>query len=271
MTDDPSSNPHSGVAPPVWVIDLDGVIWRGDRPIEGSARAIADLQQAGLAVVFATNNASLTPEAFEDRLAGHGIDAGGRVVTSSQAAATLIEAGRRVYVIGEDGLREAVSGAGGELVDDPIADLAGGGTVDVVAVGITRRFDYAMMKQATRAVLAGARLVAANGDASFPSADGIDPGNGAQVAAIETATGVRAVVAGKPHRPMADLVRQRWGSVGICVGDRPETDGEFAVELGYDFALVLSGVTDRRHLPVTPEPVVVADDLATLVDRFLRS
>lgn len=255
--------------PPVWVIDLDGVIWRGPAAIPGSAEAIGRLQAAGYTVVFATNNASLTPEAFESRLADHGIASGGNVVTSSQATATMISPGERVYVIGRAGLRQALTDAGAELIEDPPGELAAGRSIDAVACGITPEFNYAMLRAATRAVLSGARLIASNTDSSFPAADGIDPGNGSLVAAIETATGRKAEVAGKPCAPMAALVKQRWGSRGICVGDRPETDGEFAVELGYDFALVLSGVTTAGDQPVTPQPTVVADDLAALVDAAI--
>ncbi len=255
--------------PPVWVIDLDGVIWRGDTSVPGSAAAVARLQKQGYTVVFATNNAALTPAAFDQRLADHGIDSGGKVVTSSQAAATLITRGETVYPIGGPGLRAALTEAGAVIVDDPLAQLEQGNKVDTVACGITPEFDYAMLRSATRSVLAGARLIATNTDSSFPASDGIDPGNGALVAAIETATGCRAEVAGKPHLPIAELIRNRWGRHGICVGDRPETDGAFAVELGYTFALVLSGVTGPDDLPTNPEPALVEADLASLTERLL--
>ena len=82
---------------------------------------------------------------------------------------------------------------------------------------------------------------------------------------------VEPLVAGKPHDPIAALVRARLGDVGIMVGDRPDTDGLFAEAVGYDFGLVLSGVTTSEDLPVTPSPVVVADDLLTLVERWANT
>ena len=89
------------------------------------------------------------------------------------------------------------------------------------------------------------------------------------MASISTATGVTPEVAGKPHTPIARLVRDRLGGSGLMVGDRPDTDGLFADVIGYDFGLVLSGVTSRADLPVVPTPVAVADDLRTLVaDRL---
>jgi 4-nitrophenyl phosphatase len=113
----------------------------------------------------------------------------------------------------------------------------------------------------------GARLLATNDDATYPTPDGLIPGGGAILAGVSTAAGVAPEVAGKPHRPMAALVRDRVGDEGVMVGDRPDTDGRFAVALGYRFALVLSGVTTT--LPVEPAPDSVAVDLATLVDQEL--
>ena len=112
----------------------------------------------------------------------------------------------------------------------------------------------------------GARLIATNDDATYPTPDGPIPGGGAIVAAVAYAAGVAPLVAGKPHRPMADLVRALGEATGTMVGDRPETDGAFAVELGYRFALVLTGVTGPDDLPVTPTPDVVSPSLAALVE-----
>src|SRR5918994_2163783 len=101
--------------------------------------------------------------------------------------------------------------------------------------------------------------------AAVPTPDGLIPGGGALVAAVAYAAGVRPVVAGKPHRPMADLNRALAGGEVTVVGDRPETDGAFAAALGYRFALVLTGVTGEADLPVEPSPDVVAASLADLV------
>jgi 4-nitrophenyl phosphatase len=173
------------------------------------------------------------------------------------AAATLVEPGERVLVCGGPGIVEAVTARGAEPVPD--------GDADVVAVGFHRDFDYERLRVATRAVRRGARLVATNDDATYPTPDGLIPGGGAIVAAVAYASQTAPTVAGKPHRPMAELVRALVGEAGTVVGDRPDTDGAFAVTLGYRFALVLSGVTGKDDLPVTPSPDVVADSLAALV------
>lgn len=240
-----------------WVLDLDGVIWLADRPLPGAADAVARLRAGGERVLFVTNNSSARLADQEAKLERLGIPATGDVVTSALAGATLVDPGERVLVCGGPGLAEAVADRGAEPVRD--------GDADVVAVGFHRDFDYERLRVATQAVRRGARLVATNDDPTYPTPDGPIPGGGSLVAAVAYASEVAAVVAGKPHRPMAELVRALVGETGTVVGDRPDTDGAFARTLGYRFALVLSGVTGRDDLPVTPEPDVVADSLAALV------
>ncbi len=212
-------------------------------------------------VVYVTNMSRLTVADQEQKLASHGIDAEGRVITSALAAARVCEAGERALVVGGPGVHEALALRGVEIVES--------GDVDVVVVGMDPTFDYNDLKRASLAVCAGARLLATNHDPTFPTPEGQVPGAGALVAAIETAAGVRADVAGKPHLPIADLVKERLGPHGVVVGDRPDTDGDFAVALGYQFALVLSGVTSEADLPVVPPPDHVAADLAALVQLAL--
>ena len=94
-----------------------------------------------------------------------------------------------------------------------------------MVVGFHRDFDYERLRVASTAVRAGARLLASNDDATYPTPDGPIPGGGSILAAVERASGVTATVAGKPHQPMADLIRARLGPAGLVVGDRPDTDG----------------------------------------------
>jgi 4-nitrophenyl phosphatase len=242
-----------------WALDLDGVIWLGDQPIPGSAEAVARLQATGEPVVFVTNNSSQPVGEVEAKLAGFGIEAAGMVLTSAMAAAERIEPNEVALVCAGPGVVEALEARGVRTVRE--------GKADVVVVGFHRDFDYERMRIASTAVREGARLLATNDDATYPTPDGLIPGGGAILAGVSTAAGVSPEVAGKPHRPMADLVRHRVGDDGVMVGDRPDTDGRFAVALGYRFALVLSGVTTA--LPVDPEPELVAADLATLVDQEL--
>ena len=253
-----------------WVLDLDGVVWLADDPIPGSSDAVADLRAAGEPVAFVTNN-SYSPRAdVAAKLERHGIDPGDDVVTSAMAAAGLVEAGERALVCGGPGITEALHARDVDTVDAGDGSSLGA-PVDVVVVGYHRQFDYGRLTAAATAVRRGARLVGTNDDATYPTPDGPIPGGGSILAAVVTAAGVPAAVAGKPYRPMADLVAVHVGSSGIVVGDRPDTDGRFAVTLGFAFGLVLSGVTRSSDLPVDPTPTVVADDLASLVADELAS
>jgi 4-nitrophenyl phosphatase len=238
------------------VFDLDGVIWLADQPIKGASDAVARVRARGNQVAFVSNNSHPTIAAYEAKLEAFDIPAAGAVLSSASAAAQLIEAGETVMVLGGPGVVEAVTGRGATVVDD--------GDADVVMVGFHREFDYDRMRRAARAVRRGARLIATNDDATYPTPDGPIPGAGSILAGIERASGMHAVVAGKPYQPMVALVRDRLGPDGVVVGDRPDTDGRFARALGYRFALVLSGVTEAGDT-VDPQPDVVAADLAALV------
>ena len=248
-----------------WVLDLDGVVWLAETPIPGAADAVRRLQAGGEAVVFVTNNSQPTEAEYEAKLEQHGIDGRGAIITSAMAAAALIAPGERVLVCGGPGVVEALQKRGAAIIE---ADQP-----DVVVVGFHRDFNYERMRIAATAVRGGARLVATNDDATYPTPEGLIPGAGAILASIERASGVRAIVAGKPHEPMADIVRARLGDrEGIVVGDRPDTDGELARRLGYRFALVLTGViSPDQAASVEPSPDEVAPDLVALVDRYCSS
>ena len=253
--------------------DLDGVVWRGDEPIRGSAAGIELLRRSGLRVGFLSNNSSLTVSDVAAKLARIGVDVAERdVLTSALAAADLLAAalprGARVLVCGGPGVHEALTGAGLHPVTEPPAAA--------VVVGFHRDFDFEELDRASRAIRAGARLVATNLDATYPVPGGLLPGAGSIVAAIATASGTAPEVAGKPSRPMAELVRRRLGADGVVVGDRPSTDGAFAHELGWPFALVLSGVTAPDPPPggepvPDPAPPFVADDLASLAPSLVEA
>ena len=123
------------------------------------------------------------------------------------------------------------------------------------------------MRIAAAAARNGARLIATNDDATYPTPTGPIPGAGSILAGIERASGQRATVAGKPYAPMADHLRAMLGPTGTVVGDRPDTDGRLAKELGWRFVLVLTGVTTAADLPVDPAPDLVVPDLAAAVDQ----
>jgi HAD superfamily hydrolase (TIGR01450 family) len=245
-----------------WILDLDGVLWLGDEAIAGSADAVARLRERGERVLFVSNNSSARVDEYLSKLDRVGVPTNtDDLVTSGQAAATLVDAGQTALVCAGSGVEEALQARGVKTVRD--------GDADAVVVGWHRDFDYEGLTRATSAVMHGARLIGTNDDATYPTLDGPIPGGGAILAAVATAAGVAPTIAGKPHAPMVDLVRSRLGGGELdgsrVVGDRPSTDGEFAVALGVPFALVLSGVTKEGDLPVEPHPAEVAADLSSLV------
>jgi 4-nitrophenyl phosphatase len=224
-----------------WVLDLDGVVWLGDQPIPGAAEAVARLRETGETVLFATNNSSQPVGEVEAKLAGQGIPAEGDVVTSAMAGASLVEPGERALLCAGPGVTEALQARGVEVVTD--------GPADVVVVGFHTWFDYAGLTRASTAVWGGARLIGTNADTTYPTPNGPIPGGGAILAAVAAATGVEPIVAGKPHEPMAALVRERLGPDAVMVGDRPSTDGAFARTLGYRFLLVHTGLGATEGVP----------------------
>jgi glycerol 3-phosphatase-2 len=257
---------------PVIVLDLDGVLWRGETPIPGAADAVAALRDAGRRVCFLTNNSSNPTAAVVAKLSGMGVAAvPDDVLSSAQAAAALLATdlapGARVLVCAGPGVEEALLAAG----YDPVAnDRELEAPVAAVVCGFHREFDFARLDRAAAAVRDGARFVATNADATYPGEHRVLPGAGSLVAAIATASGRAPEVAGKPEAATVALVRTRLGADGIMVGDRPSTDGLLATRLGWPFAMVLSGIGghDPSEPVPDPRPAWVAADLADFVARL---
>ncbi|HXY45023.1 MAG TPA: HAD-IIA family hydrolase [Acidimicrobiales bacterium] len=251
-----------------WVLDCDGVIWLAEEPIPGAADAVSDLRAWGERVVFITNNSFPARADHLAKLARMGMaTADEDLITSAGAVATLLEPGERALVLGGPGLFEALGARQIEAIEPGTRQREG--AINAVVVGFDLKFDFARLAAALTALRAGARLIASNDDATFPTSAGLLPGAGSFVAAVARAGGVEPTIAGKPYPAMVELVRNRVGTVDVVVGDRPSTDGELAARLGATFALVLTGVTPPGHGPVTPPPSIEAADLASLVDLVL--
>lgn len=249
-------------APETWALDLDGVVWLAGHPIAGAPEAIARLRDRGRRVVFMTNNSSPTVAQHVATLRAAGIAAdAAEVLTSAQAATTLVEPGMSVHVLGGPGVVEALEARG--------CRVRMTGPVDAVVVGIDKGFTYAGLGAAATAVRDGALFVGTNDDPTYPTPEGLLPGAGTMAAAVATASGVTPVFAGKPFAPMAALAAQRVGRIDVMVGDRPTTDGLMAHEMGARFALVLSGVTDAAQAAaLDPAPHITSADLAAAVDAL---
>jgi glycerol 3-phosphatase-2 len=249
------------------LLDLDGVLYRGDRAVPGAADVLADLRRSGTRVVFLTNNSARTPDQVAAKLRDHGFDAvPDEVVTSARPAARLVAgdgASPSAYVIGRDGIRAALAEAGVDVLDGAPE------RADAVVIGWDGTVGYEQLRVASVLVRRGARLVATNDDASYPAPGGeLWPGAGAILAAVETASGASATVVGKPHRPLFDEALDVAGTrQAVMVGDRVETDVVGAVEAGIDALLVLSGASTRADLLDHGRlPVAVGADVTLLLD-----
>ncbi len=253
-----------------FLLDLDGVLYRGDEPIPRAADTIRAVREAGRSIAFVTNNSSATPKAVVDRLARVGVKASPAEVETSALSTAALLAGRgarSAFVVGEEGVRSALRDAGIEVVENG-GHGTGAPVVDVVVVGFDRSADYERLKIASLAVDAGASLVATNPDGSYPAPDGARwPGAGALMAAIEAATGIRAEVVGKPNPPIFEAALARaGGGRALVVGDRLDTDIEGAAALGWDSLLVLTGISRREDLErAAHRPTYVGDDLSWLI------
>jgi 4-nitrophenyl phosphatase len=168
------------------LFDLDGVLYRGEEAVPAAPPTLAELRARSVRLVFLTNNSARTPGQVADTLRAMGIAADpNEVVTSALATAELLarRGGGRVFVIGEDGVREALAGAGLEILQGEPE------TADLVVVGFDGGATYAKLKTAGLLVQRGAKLVATNSDGSYPAADGLWPGAGALLSVITTTTG----------------------------------------------------------------------------------
>ncbi|MEY3656280.1 MAG: hypothetical protein RL114_638 [Actinomycetota bacterium] len=255
----------------VVLCDLDGVVWLAHEPIAGAVEAIARMRAGGIRVLFVTNNSFSTRQQQVEALGRIGIDAEGDVVTSAMSAGTAIQAGWRVMVCGGEGLIEEIESAGAQVVV-PYVERGATGPFDAVVVGFHREFDFQVLADALTAVRGGATLIGSNNDPNYPTPTGPIPGGGAILAAVEKTTGTQALVTGKPHLPMAELVYAMCPGVTaeemVMVGDMPATDGAFARTIGCSFALVLSGMTPSAD---GVDAEIVEDSLAGVADRLLNN
>jgi HAD superfamily hydrolase (TIGR01450 family) len=226
------------------------------------------MRDARKGIVFMTNDAGRTPEEFVRKLWRLGFQASLDEVMTAGAALQFMLADRpgggAAYVIGAQAIVDHVAEAGLRIVNQTeFATRA-----DVVVVADHEQFDYSELRIATQAVLRGAELIGLNRDRTFPMPDGMWPGTGAVLAAVETACRRKAdAIVGKPEPAMYEAARDRLGEGKIlALGDRLESDVLGAKRAGFDSALVLTGATDRAQLEgAQPAPTYVGDSLAALL------
>ncbi len=266
------------------IIDMDGVLWHGNNPIAGLTAFFATLYDIQLPYVLATNNASLTQQQYIDKLARMGVEVSAdKILTSSMATASYLDAHlakdkRRVFVIGEDGLREPLLAHGFTLTDlyeVNRKDDAHSIGADLVVTGLDRQLTWDKLATATLNIKQGAAFFATNADTTLPTELGDVMGNGGTIAALEAVTGVKAVCIGKPE-PI--LYQQALSTLGtdltntVAIGDRLNTDILGAVNAGIRSILVLTGISTKQELQdVDYQPTWVMQDLEEITAVLRRT
>ena len=247
------------------IIDMDGVLWKEEHPIGDLPAIFKRIQQMGLKAIFATNNSTRTVEKYVERLHQFGIEVDpDQIVTSSIATAHLLKNrypdGGPVFIVGEIGLIETLKNNGFTQQDENVL---------AVVAGMDTTATYAKLSQATLLIHAGAAFYATNPDSTFPTPRGPAMGAGGLIAAIETSSGVKPIIAGKPFTPMMNLILEKLNLAPdeiLAVGDRLNTDIQAGKNIGCKTALVLTGISTREEAEALDSPPdIIAADFATLI------
>ncbi|OEF97018.1 TIGR01457 family HAD-type hydrolase [Desulfuribacillus alkaliarsenatis] len=237
-----------------YFLDLDGTIYRGTEPIPEAIDFVKNLQEQDIPFLFLTNNSSKTQKQVADKICAFGLDiTEDHVYTSSMAAARyLLETNKTsedkqndtvsVWIIGEDGLRDAMQSVGiPENETNPT----------YVVMGIDHYISYEKLATACLAITNGAKLLATNLDRAIPTERGLLPGNGSLVSVVTTATGVNPIVVGKPTSIITRFALEKIGLSKedvIMVGDNYDTDIRTGFNAGMDTLLVYSGLTTKEEV-----------------------
>jgi HAD superfamily hydrolase (TIGR01450 family) len=265
-----------------FLIDLDGVVWIGREPVPGSPQTLAALLASGKRIVFVTNNPAKFPAEYAERLRGLGVEVEeSQIVTAGMVAARLAREAAgpdgSAFVISRATLKEMVAATGVTVLEGEA-----GREASVVVVSGHRDFDFAALLTAKRALDAGAALIGTSRDPTMPMPDGEWPGTGAILAAVETASGRVAEIAGKPEGHLFEIALESLALRGsestndaeteprkprvAMIGDRVSSDIEGGRRAGLETILVLSGTTTRVEAEAAePRPDHVVDDLAALL------
>ena len=248
---------------------MDGVLWRENTSIGDLPKIFAHIRERGWKFTFATNNGTRTPGQYRERLAEFGVDVEEwQIITSALGVAQMVKgkipAGSSVFVIGEDGVKEALQEQGFR-----IASLESAEEAQAVVMGFDHGINFEKMREATLLIRRGVPFYATNSDKTFPTPRGEIPGAGAWISVIVTATGVEPIYAGKPYPFLMEMALKRLGTdreESLVVGDRLETDIAAGQAAGCPTALVLSGVSTRPQAEAwNPKPDLIVPDLESLV------
>jgi 4-nitrophenyl phosphatase len=260
------------------IIDMDGVLWHGNQAVAGLTDFFQTLRDKNLPFILATNNASHTPQQYVSKLAEMGVAIEPKeIMTSALATAMYLTenmdpAQTRVFVVGEDGAIQALQEQGFTLtglyeINGPTSKGA-----DVVVCGKDHTLTWDKLATATLNIRAGAKFIGTNDDNTLPTELGLIHGNGAILAALQTATGVSPTIIGKPEPIMYQQAISRLGadlSETIAIGDKLETDILGAIRTGIRSLMVLGGVSTEADLKASEyQPTWVMQDLRAVTEAL---
>lgn len=242
---------------------MDGVIYHGNRILDGVREFVDWMYKENKEFLFLTNNSGKTPKELRQKLSRMGLDIDEKhFYTSALATASFLSKqtpGCTAYVIGEPGLVGALYEAGITISDNE---------PDYVVVGEVANYNYETICRAVKHVFNGAKLVGTNSDVNGPSENGIIPSCRALISPIEMATGQNAYFVGKPNPLMMRTGLRLLGvhsDESVMIGDRMDTDIIAGIESGLDTLLVLSGVTSVEDIKKYPyRPRVIADGVGAI-------
>jgi 4-nitrophenyl phosphatase len=253
-----------------FILDMDGVLWRGDEPIGNLPEIFTEIKTLGCSVLLATNNSTRSVKQYQEKLNHFGVSLDAwQFINSSEAAARYLKKrfpeGGPVFIVGEEGLFNALEREG-------FYDSEQG--AQVVVAGMDRQLTFDRLKRASLLIRSGVPFVGTNPDRTFPTPEGLIPGSGTVLAAIEAATDVKPFIVGKPAPGMYQVALERLGThpeQTLAVGDRLETDIAGGQAAGCRTALVLTGASTRQQAEAwQPAPDFITADLAHLLKEFSR-
>jgi len=250
------------------IIDMDGVLWEGSRALPGLKDFFKCLRKNNLPFILATNNASLTQKQYISKLETMGVTVSPHeILTSSMATAQYLSeqtapGSTRVFVIGEQGLRDPLIEKGFTLIDSYQINKH---PADFVVCGLDRSVTWDKLADATLHIRAGAKFIATNADTTLPTERGPVLGNGAILSALQSATEVSPLIIGKPEPIMYQQAIKRLKTdpeKTIAIGDRLNTDILGAVNTGIRSIMVLTGISSEEHIKsVDYQPTWVMSDI----------
>jgi 4-nitrophenyl phosphatase len=252
------------------ILDMDGVLWRDTQPIGNLPEIFGRIKSLELKFIFATNNSLSNVDEFYEKITRFGVEIEpGQIINSQLAMTHLLKTrfpdGGPIFVIGSDSLKNYLFGSGFHQDEEQAR---------AVVVGMDRQLSYEKLRTAMLLINQGVPFYGTNPDVTFPTPQGLVPGTGSLLAALQIPTKVAPIIAGKPETPLFELAASKMGLTPrqiLSVGDRLDTDVLGAQRFGCRSGLVLSGVTNAVEAAAwQSKPDIIAADLSEIIGTLSR-